>query len=439
MGNVMKRANVLATVVALFFGFVTLAEIGPAQGATIEQIEVYSDGEKPSKLMMAALVKAFETANPSINVSLNIGPAGVESVELVKSRVAQGTMDDVFLYYTGSLFQAINPTRNLVDLTNEPWHGSVLKSFYPAVSVGNVAFGAPLGSAMGGGILYNKTIYKKYGLRIPLTWKQFMANNAVLKSAGITPVIQTYKDSWTAQLLILADGFNLLSATPNFPALLTANRVQFATTPAALAGFKHLEEINKLGYTNDDYKTIALSKGLEYLATGKGAHYPMLTFVDTELSTKFPSQAKNIGIFAQPGTSTSKNGLTVWMPNGLFIPKSTKHLEAAKKFVAFATSPLGLAAIQNAVIPSGPYMVAGAKLTGEVSFLTRDMLKYFKRDGRTAPALEFLTPVKGPNLPRISVQVGSGELSGTLGAITYDNDVRAESQRLGLPGWGRLG
>ena len=31
---------------------------------------------------------------------------------------------------------------------------------------------------MGGGILYNKPIYAKLGLKVPKTWADFMANNA---------------------------------------------------------------------------------------------------------------------------------------------------------------------------------------------------------------------------------------------------------------------
>jgi len=42
-----------------------------------------------------------------------------------------------------------------------------------------------------------------------------------------------------------------------------------------------------------------------------------------------------------------------------------------------------------------------------VPALINDMDKYFK-SGKTAPALEFLSPIKGPNLENITVQVGSG-------------------------------
>jgi raffinose/stachyose/melibiose transport system substrate-binding protein len=346
--------------------------------------------------------------------------------------------DDVFVYYAGSLFQGLDPTKNLVELTNEPWQSEVISSYYPGVSVGKRIYGAPFGSAMGGGILYNKAIYKKLGLKIPLTWKAFMENNATIKKAKLIPVIQTYGDSWSAQLLILADAFNLQAAVPTFAALYTSNRVKMSKVPAALAGFQHLADIHKAGYQNKDFATAKLADGLKYLINGQGAHYPMLSFVATDLDKMDPKLADGIGIFAEPGTSAKNNGLTIWMPNGLFIPKSTQHLMTAQNFFSFAVSPAGVAAMNAAVAPSGPYLLKGVQLTGHVSQITIEMQKYFNANGKTAPALEFITPIKGPNLPKISVQVGSGITSALQGASSYDLDVTRESQRLGLPGWGQL-
>ena len=62
---------------------------------------------------------------------------------------------------------------------------------------------------MGGGILYNVTIYNKLGLTVPTTWDEFMANSAKIKAAGVAPVIQTYGDTWTSQLFVLADFHNV--------------------------------------------------------------------------------------------------------------------------------------------------------------------------------------------------------------------------------------
>ncbi len=44
------------------------------------------------------------------------------------------------------------------------------------------------------------------------------------------------------------------------------------------------------------------------------------------------------------------------------------------------------------------------------------MTPYFEED-KTAPALEFLSPLKGPNLEQILIEVGSGIKSAKEGAL----------------------
>jgi len=57
------------------------------------------------------------------------------------------------------------------------------------------------------------------------------------------------------------------------------------------------------------------------------------------------------------------------------------------------------------------------------------------QDARTTGlALEFISPIKGPNLEKILVQVGSGITKAAAGAALYDQDVKAEAEQLNLPG-----
>ena len=41
------------------------------------------------------------------------------------------------------------------------------------------------------------------GLSVPKDWATFMANSEKVKAAGKTGVIQSFADSWTAQLFVL--------------------------------------------------------------------------------------------------------------------------------------------------------------------------------------------------------------------------------------------
>ena len=94
----------------------------------------------------------------------------------------------------------------------------MIDSFKPVVTApdGTVR-GVPFGSAMGGGIYYNKKIYAELGLSVPKTWAEFMANNEKIKAAGKVAVAQTYGDTWSSQLFVLADFFNVQAQSRPLP------------------------------------------------------------------------------------------------------------------------------------------------------------------------------------------------------------------------------
>ena len=62
-------------------------------------------------------------------------------------------------------------------------------------------------------------------------------------------------------------------------------------------------------------------------------------------------------------------------------------------------------------------------------------LQPYVDEGKVTPALEFLSPVKGPALEQITVEVGSGLRKAEDGAALYDEDVKKQAQQLGLEGW----
>jgi raffinose/stachyose/melibiose transport system substrate-binding protein len=383
------------------------------------------------------LVKDFTAKEPNVAVKVETRPAGTEGDNLVKTRLSTGDMPEVFNYNTGSLFQAIAPQKNLVPLSDQAYIGNLDENFKKTVTAGNQVYGVPVGGFMGGAVLYNIPIYTRLGLKPPKTWAEFMANNAKIKAAGIAPVIQTYGETWTSQLFVLGDFHNVAMAEPDFAEKYTANQAKFATSPAALKGFEHTEAVHDAGYENKDFASAKLPDGLRMLAQGKGAQYPILSGVVSNLVATYPDAAKTIGLFALPGDDASKNGLTVWTPGANYIPKSTTgdKLDAAKKFLAFIASPDGCASQAKSGAPTGPYAVKGCTLPADVPQSIKDMQPYLDKPGASSLALEFVSPVKGPSLEQITVEVGSGIRKAKDGAARYDEDVKKQAQQLGLAGW----
>jgi raffinose/stachyose/melibiose transport system substrate-binding protein len=383
------------------------------------------------------VAKDFMAKNPNIAIKVETRPQGTDGDNLIKTRLATGTMDDLFEYNTGSLFQAMAPEKNLVALGDQPWVGSLDKNFSSTVTSNNQVYAAPWGEFMAGGILYNRKVYDRLGLQVPKTWADFMANNAKIKAAGgVAPVIQSYGETWTSQLFVLGDFHNVAAADPSFATDYTANKAKYATTPAALAGFQHLQQVHDQGLLNKDFASAKLPDALRELASGKGAQWPILTSVISELASDEPAQVNDVGLFAIPGDDAASNGLTLWSPAGVYIPKSVTgaKLDAAKKFTAFLAGPDGCNSQVSAAAPTGPFAVKGCALPASVPQVVKDMQTYIDA-GNSSLALEFLSPVKGPSLEQICVEVGSGIRKADAGAALYDEDVKKQAQQLGLAGW----
>lgn len=432
MLNRATRRSVLAATAGLALSL-SLAGHGLAQEAVTLTFLV--DNTESTVKVAEALAAAFTVKNPNVTIAVETRPGGGEGDNLVKTRLATGEMTDVFLYNSGSLFQAINPQQNLVDLTDEAFQANVIDSFKSVVMSGDRVYGVPITTAMGGGVLYNKKIYADLGLAVPKSWAEFMANNAKILEAGKVPVIQTFGDTWTSQLFILGDFFNVQAVEPDFAERYTNNEAKYASSAAALKGFERQEEVFKAGYLNADFGAAKLDDGLRMVALGEGAHYPMLTFAAANIAQTWPENLVDVGFFALPGDDAAKNGLTVWMPAGLYIPKTTPHVEEAKAFLAFVASVEGCDVQTAAVGATGPYLIKDCPLPADVPPVVADLLPYFQTEGATAPALEFLSPIKGPSLEQITVEVGSGIRSAADAAALYDEDVKKQAQQLGIAGW----
>ncbi|WP_062298705.1 ABC transporter substrate-binding protein [Demequina maris] len=443
-----RRAGVAAGALA---GAVILASCSSG-GSTSEGTSSADDGAEPGEVteltlltgtvelnvaIAEAVVAGFNEANPDVQVTVDASvPSGSEGDNLLKTRLATGDAPDMFWYNSGSLLQALNPDAQLLNIADAPFMDNVMDSFIPTVSTDNGVYGVPIDVAGGGGIFYSIPIYEELGLEVPTTWDEFVSNTQAIKDAGYdNALIQSFGDTWTSQIIMLADYYNIYNEDPDWAAKYTANEAHYSDTPVALRSFEKMQEIYDDGLLNKDYASLTFDKALERMASGEGAQYPMLMFAIDTMMSLYPESADNIGYFAIPGDDAAANGLTVWMPPAIYAPATTENPDAVKKFMAYVASPEACQARLDAGIAAGgPFVVEGCELPDDVPQAIKDMLPYFD-SGDTAPALEFLSPIKGPSLEQILVEVGSGIRSAEDGAALYDEDVKKQAQQLGLEGW----
>ncbi len=383
-----------------------------------------------------ALADAFEAERSDVSIDIETRPTGTEGENVVKTRLATGEMSDIFVYNSGALLSALSPEKSLVDLSGESWAGDISKDFTSVVSAGDGFYGVPWGTSRAGGIMYNKRVYADLGLNIPQTWQQFEANNKAIAAAGITPVVQTYGDAFTAQLIVLGDFANVLDEDPDWADQYTKNKRKYAEEPA-IDSFEKLASLADAGVFNEDFASATMVDGIRRVAEGEAAQFPMLTnYVATNVATNSPDKADDVGFFAVPTSTSDTAKLTMWMPLGAYVSATMDPAkrDAAMDFLGFIASPAGCDVHAEVAFPAGPYLVDGCDVPESALPIVHDVDAYFSA-GETSPALEFLSPIKGASLAQIAVEVGSGMRSAADGAQLYDEDVVKQAQQLGLPGW----
>ncbi|HJB29679.1 MAG TPA: extracellular solute-binding protein [Candidatus Blautia faecavium] len=378
--------------------------------------------------MEAVMELAEETLG--ITIEKVIVPEGEDLDNWLKTNLASGSAPDIISYNTGAQLKSLNPSEYFADLSGYDFVDNLDGSFIEAASVDGKLYGVPAGSSQAGAIFYNKAIYEEYGLEIPKTWDEFIANCDVLKEAGETAIIGSYAEKWTTQVPLLADNYNVVTAVPDFPAEFEAGDAKYATTPEALRSWEKLEQSAQ--YFNSDYMATSYDDGCDMIVNGDGAHWIMLTQAFSNIVDLYGDEVNNIGVFAMPGDDADTNGLTVWMPGALIANKNAENLDAVLRFLDFFVSTEAMDAYTGAQSVNGPMCVKGYELPESTPEAIRvDLQKYFD-EGNTAPAMEFMCSVKGSNCPSICQELGSGQTTAEEAAAKYDDDCYKMAVQLGI-------
>lgn len=111
-----------------------LAGCSSAGSGDGSEIDFLVDNGADNVAAAEALIEAFTAENPDISITLETRPAGGEGDNLVKTRLSTGEMADVFIYNTGSLFEALNPDQTLVEMSDQSWVSDLDEDFVNTVS-----------------------------------------------------------------------------------------------------------------------------------------------------------------------------------------------------------------------------------------------------------------------------------------------------------------
>lgn len=352
-----------------------------------------------------------------------------EDDNVVKTRLATGDCPDLLCYNTGSLLSSLNPSQYFIDLTDTDMAGTFDEAFTQAASVDGKLYGIPQCDSMGAGIFYNKELYEEYDLEVPTTWDEFLSNLDTLKNAGINAMATSLKDVVYAQLPFLGDNYQLLHDEPDFAEKFTAGEVKFADSEAGLRVWEKYEEL--VPYFNEDSASVEAEQIPERLFNKECGHLMYFTNQTSAWAETYGEDAvNNIGFFALPGDTEEQTGLTIWPANAIYGNKDSENLDAIMAFLEWYASDEGMDALTSFYSPAGGFHT-GYQPEANSLELVQEVQKYYT-DENTAPALEYLTPIKGANCPQICGEIGSGQTTAQEAAKAYDQDCEKAAMQLGM-------
>lgn len=253
----------------------------------------------------------------------------------------------------------------MVDLSGEPW----LKRFQPAMlremnnvrtlTPGKTYFVSYEGIFMG--VWYNKTLFKKYRIKTPTNYSEFITACETLKKNGVAPLVQGAKDLWPLDQELKFSREKLMCDNPTFVTDLFTGKAKW-NDKAALNAFKRLEFLKPdKGYYLPGMLGTSYDQCWQLLLQHKAAMWAMGSWA-TEVMVKSDVKPDfEVGVFPLPlndkGGQQYSLGYLAGRPFGIYA--KSKNIAACKKFLEFMSRPanINIYAAKAQVIPT----VIGAK------------------------------------------------------------------------------
>ena len=257
--------------------------------------------------------KAFK--NTEYNLILTTGLAGASGPDVAQVR-SYGQLQPTIAS------KSLLPLDGVVDLSG--WDANVVKSAKGKED--GKLYAVPLAQQTLQ-MFYNKDLFAKNGLTPPKTWADFLAVNAKLKKAGITPLAVGAKDSWTLPMLHQVLAAPRFGGTA-FEAAVTTGQKTF-TDPDWVAS---VDVVNKLKASMPQSVVgVAYTDAQILFTSGKAAMFPGGSFELGFFQKQNPGL--KMGVFQVPAPlgSPSMEPVTTGYADGAFGVSAKSDAQVASK------------------------------------------------------------------------------------------------------------
>lgn len=343
----------------------------------------------------------------------------------MNTRLATADAPDLLFYWSqAGRIKQLTPEKNLLDLSNEDFASRInpAVSKYFLKSEGKL-YGIPVTGLSVSGVIYNKKVFSDLGIEIPQTYDEFLAACDKIKAAGITPVYEAGKEGWPLQIYTFSAMANVINIQPDLMDKINANQTTFGEVPEYVDALQKQADLKEKGYLNKDLFSGTYDMSLEQVATYKSAMIFEADWAIEPIITKYPDA--EIGMFPLPWGSNNIAGIAD--PNGLYVLKNSKNLEAAKGFLDFFASEEELTTYFSSVKSIPTWTGVNVELNPGTS----DMNAYVE-EGKAAPFFNSLAAVDIGDYQSLLQQMYGGQMSAKDVAEALQSNFNKGAKAAGL-------
>ncbi|MDQ0613993.1 raffinose/stachyose/melibiose transport system substrate-binding protein [Microbacterium sp. W4I4] len=405
---------------------------GSESGSTSGQTLTVWYNSADSEAQLAVYERYEEESGNTLNL-VAIPADGFENQ--VTTKWATGDRPDILRYHSTSLFLALNPAKNLQDLSDQAFashSGEVYKS--GAASYDGKTYGAVTTLPTQFGIYYNKDVLAKAGVEAPQTFEDIEAACVAIRDAlpDVTPLWESGGSSWPTQILPLMYLADANKGNAYADDLLSQDESLADPDGPLVAAIAEYDKLREDGCFNSDITTAKFEDSVRAVADGTAAmvalHSAVLPMFNEALGGAATTDAK-IG-WANPSTEDS---VSVWSPPmATYAPKTgdADREAAALDFIDYLTGDGYQQFIDEAAlfpIIEGAKDPAGAQ---ELMITIKDAYL-----ASASPAFNSNLVGFNATFDKTMGQVIAGQLDPEGAGELSQQQLEQGAQTAGLPGW----
>ncbi|WP_170138037.1 ABC transporter substrate-binding protein [Anaerobacterium chartisolvens] len=332
--------------------------------ASVSTDSVSTDTEKKEPITLTfSTFNNWGTAQNAVSIGISLYEKGTgnkveqqlypddQFMNVIKTKLATGDVPDFIATYASRKGNV--PLDLLEPLDGEEWITQIrpgLDSFCTRESDGKWVV-APVGALSYLGAIYNKDVFKKAGVSLPLkNYEDLLAACEAIQKIGVAPIQPANKDNAAFIWDLIGDHY-LYEKNPDIAKNIAANKLNPSESPEINAAYQRIVDLKK--YFKSDYASATGMDGLKQVANGEVAMFANGSWCYGILSKDYADKMPSLGIMPISLGDDYQAVTRTGPQNGFAIPKKSKHINEAKEFIKYVMTPVVAGAV--AEVAPGTY------------------------------------------------------------------------------------